>query len=528
MSVHDLDLDALFQASPAGGIHEFRGQRAVILDATVFGELHRVLGQYTGMESRKILVTLGHRQGWHAAGHSRLSHCDADGSSNDALQHYRNAALSLLSLSGLVELREVPRTLPFSERVVLDRSCEAEQYLSRCGHSPTSVCWFAVGYLSGYLTHAIGALVLCAETLCVARGDAHCELSVAVSEADASQGTAPLADAACARLLRHLALEEIGVDTQDGDLDPRDLGMHSPRMRALLRDVDRVAQVDSTVLITGESGVGKERLAHRIHTRSRRAAGPFVPVNCGAIADTLWDSELFGHRRGAFTGAVADRMGLIEAANRGTLFLDEVGELPVDMQVKLLRALQEREVRRVGDPRSIRVDIRVVAATNRDLAADVAASRFRQDLYYRLHVVTFRVPPLRERPEDLAALARTLLARVSSRMGRTIAGYTPVALGRLLQYQWPGNVRELENAVERACALAARDVIDVCDLPEQLQAVKSIAVSADDIRPLREIEREYIQAVLSKLHGNKRLTAERLKIAGTTLYRKMRQYDRLH
>ena len=216
----------------------------------------------------------------------------------------------------------------------------------------------------------------------------------------------------------------------------------------------RVAKVDSTVLITGESGSGKERIARLVHDESTRAAGPFVAVNCGAITETLLESELFGHARGAFTGATSDRPGLFEAANGGTLLLDEVGEVSPGMQVKLLRALQEREIRRVGENKSRRVDVRVLAATNRDLAHGVAGGTFRQDLYYRLKVVELHVPPLRERRDDVLPLARVLLADAALRMKRKISGLAPGAADQLLRYEWPGNVRELENAMERAVALA--------------------------------------------------------------------------
>lgn len=521
MHVEKLDLKDLFQTGSGGPT--LGGVRALILDAGLLSQLHRLVGEHLGPAARRILVKLGFWQGWRTA--SAL----IPEPQHEQWERWHRMTGQLLSLRGIGRTTDPPALLPFAHsRFVLERSCEAEEYLDHYGRSSEPVCWFAVGFTSGYLTRAAGRFIVCEEKSCAATGDGACEVHATPLEGMLlDEAVDPASDAACGPLLRHLRLEDGGAG-EDVDGDPLDLGMQSPGMRKLIRHVDRVAQVDSTVLITGESGVGKERLAQRIHARSRRGAAPFVPVNCGAIAETLWDSELFGHRRGAFTGAINDKTGLIEAANRGTLFLDEVGELPLDMQVKLLRTLQEREVRRVGDTRTIRVDVRVIAATNRDLSADVKAHRFREDLFYRLNVVPFHVPPLRERREDLAVLTRSLLLKISSRMGRRIVGYSPAALARLQHYDWPGNIRELENAIERACALASRDVIDVTDLPEQIQNIRPLSVASDQIRPLREVEREYIQAVLAQLHGNKRLTAERLKIAGTTLYRKMRQYDRSH
>jgi two-component system response regulator HydG len=261
------------------------------------------------------------------------------------------------------------------------------------------------------------------------------------------------------------ALVRVARDVEE----PLGIVAKSVAMAQLVDLARRVAKVDSTVLITGESGSGKERVARLVHEESTRAAGPFVAVNCGAITETLLESELFGHARGAFTGATQDRPGLFESANSGTLLLDEVGEVSPGMQVKLLRALQEREIRRVGENKSRKVDVRVVAATNRDLAHGVAGGSFRQDLYYRLKVVELHVPPSARAPRRHLA-ARPGAARGRGlRMKRKIAGLAPDAADQLLRYEWPGNVRELENAMERAVALARGSRVELEDLPEEIR-----------------------------------------------------------
>jgi two-component system, NtrC family, response regulator HydG len=304
------------------------------------------------------------------------------------------------------------------------------------------------------------------------------------------------------------------------------LGVFSPAMLRVISIASRVAEVDSNVLLVGESGVGKERLARFIHAVSPRVHGPFVPVNCGAVPDALFESELFGHTRGAFTGALHERAGLFEAAYGGTLLLDEVGEIPHPLQVKLLRVLQEHEIRRVGENRLRPVNVRVIAATNRNLAEDVAGRRFRRDLFYRLRVVEIVVPPLRERQEDLRGLAQMLLGSVARQMRRSVTDYTPAALERILRYPWPGNVRELENAVERACALATCGVIDIDDLPDEVRHHHTLVIATEHVRPLREMEREYILAALEHNHGSKILTAEQLRIGLATLRRKLKSYEK--
>jgi transcriptional regulator with PAS, ATPase and Fis domain len=312
-------------------------------------------------------------------------------------------------------------------------------------------------------------------------------------------------------------------------LDPAqpDLTARSPAMLRVIDLARRVAQVGSTVLISGESGTGKERVARLVHHASVRAPGPFIAVNCGAIAETLLESELFGHARGAFTGALQERPGLFEAANGGTLLLDEVGEVSPAMQVKLLRVLQEREIRRVGESASRPIDVRVLAATNRELAREVAAGRFRQDLYYRLHVVELSVPPLRRRREDILPLGRALLAEAAIRLNRPVPALSPRAEAQLLAYSWPGNVRELENAMERAVAFARGSQADLEDLPEEVRGAPGAPTPGASVRPLAVVERDYILAVLALNAGHHARTAEQLGIGPATLYRKLKRYGQI-
>ena len=296
----------------------------------------------------------------------------------------------------------------------------------------------------------------------------------------------------------------------------------SDAMKQVLEVCRRVAPVDASVLVTGDSGVGKERVAQLLHTESGRAGGPFIAINCGAIPETLLESELFGHARGSFTGAMDDRQGLFEAAEGGTLFLDEIGEIALRLQPKLLRALQEREVRRIGETLSRAINVRLVAATNRNLPREVAAGRFREDLLYRLNVVEIRIPPLRTRPEDVAPLAEAFLREAAAQWKREVAGFSEEVMKRLLSHGWPGNVRELKNAVEHAVVMARGKLVQVEDLPVTVQRGKGLLM--EPIRPLDEVEREHVLAALSACGGNQMRAAQALKIGMATLSRKLRRY----
>jgi two-component system response regulator AtoC len=298
----------------------------------------------------------------------------------------------------------------------------------------------------------------------------------------------------------------------------------SPIVLEVYKLVARVAGSTATVLVTGESGTGKELVARAIHTHSPRARAAFVPVNCTALTESLLESELFGHARGAFTGAIGAKRGLFEMANGGTMFLDEIGDMGPKMQAQLLRTLQDGEVRPVGGSESIRVDVRIVCATNKDLEEEVKAGRFREDLYFRINVVTVRLPPLRERREDIPILVGHFLAKLARRERREQAALSPEALRLLTAYSWPGNVRELENAIDRAVAVAKGNVILPSDLPPEVGGAGPV-VSGDgsgiiEDRPtLAELERRYIALLLHESGGNKKKAAERLGIDRRTLYR---------
>jgi len=301
----------------------------------------------------------------------------------------------------------------------------------------------------------------------------------------------------------------------------------SQPMKEILESIERIAGSDSTVLIEGESGTGKELMAKLIHQQSNRAGGPFIGINCGAMSESLLESELFGHKRGSFTGAHKDQKGLFEAADKGTLFLDEVAELSTNFQVKLLRTLQEHRIRRVGDTGEIKVDVRIIAASNKDIAQLVREGRFRSDLFFRIKVIPIYLPPLRKRREDIVPLAENFLERLSDRMGRRKPTLTETAKAKLLDYDWPGNVRELENTLERSLIFNKGKRIDIGDLMLEgcFQAPQgSDLVSPPPLIPLDEAEKHHILGILEHCGHNKTRAAKILGIGYNTLWRKLRKY----
>lgn len=308
-----------------------------------------------------------------------------------------------------------------------------------------------------------------------------------------------------------------------GDLVSKSQGMH--RVLGLAR---RAAPTEATLLVTGESGTGKERLARFIHEHSPRHQGPLVAINCGALPEQLLESELFGHKKGAFTGASTDHKGLLQAAAGGTLFLDEIGETSPSVQVRLLRALQERTVRPVGSTADVPVDVRIVAATNQDLEALVQEKKFRKDLYYRLRVVPLEIPPLRDRREDVLPLAREFISRTCKENACGPCSLSSEVLDYLIAYDWPGNVRELENAIERAVILAEdQPTVRVQDLPPEIRGQTGRATDSRRVATLAEVEKRHILETLERLGDNRKETAKVLGIAENTLWRKLKSYGRV-
>jgi two-component system, NtrC family, response regulator AtoC len=304
----------------------------------------------------------------------------------------------------------------------------------------------------------------------------------------------------------------------------------SPAMNEIFRTISKIAEFKTTVLISGESGVGKELVARALHSRSSRKAGPFIALNCGAIPENLLESELFGHKKGAFTDASSDRRGLFEEATGGTLFLDEIGELPLNLQVKLLRVLQEESIRRLGETKDLRVDVRIIAATHRELNAEVKAGRFREDLFYRINVLPIAIPPLRARREDINLLIDHFVARNNTRLGTQIRGLTHEARKLLLEYAWPGNVRELENTIERAMVLSEGEILDTPDLPDRIREALDpvqMQLASGELsikKTTLVVEEILIRRALLKTKGNRTRAAEILEISHRALLYKIKDY----
>jgi len=537
MRSDDLDLRELLDFQPRGGVIRLMGQRAVLFDTVALGLLRKELVDTVGLfAARGILTRFGFAHGWRTGEALKREHPDlwAEG----------KAGPHLPPLWGQFILGKNVRTDGLGEAPLVEttwhHSYEAEQHLLMVGRADDAVCWTTCGFASGYVSYKEGREVYFVEDRCAGKGDPGCHVTARFRErwgeddlerilpyyrAESIDLALQEVTAKLKRAERKLKArrDELGMLGRDDVVDASGTVTRSEPMRRLLERARVVAKTDSSVVVSGESGVGKERVARLLHGDSARSAKPFVAVNCGAIPDSLLERELFGHAKGAYTGADAEGIGLFEAANGGTLFLDEIGEVPPPMQVKLLRTLQEREIRRVGETRTRPVDVRIVAATNRDLAAEVAAGRFRRDLFYRLRVIELRIPPLRERTEDVLPLARFFLAGLARSMKRPVTGISAQAAELLKRHPWPGNVRELQNAIEYAVALCGGAQVRPEDLPEELRQAAPPA-SARGVRPLDAVEREAILGAMRATKGNKAECAEALGIGLATLYRKLKVY----
>jgi DNA-binding NtrC family response regulator len=547
-SRRELHLPEVLEFRPEEGVIRLHEQRVVILSAAALGLLRKELVDTLGVDSaRRLLLRFGYADGYHDA----VSLRDRLGW-RDPLEGFR-AGVALHTLEGIVqaEIRRANYDAPtnhFDAEVAWRHSYEAEQHLHHYGQSSTPVCWSLVGYASGFASACVGQEIYFKEEACIGCGDALCRIvgrdaahwqheEIETFRFDFQGGDLKAeverVRAAVHRKERALVRREREVAERERELEvlrervrrhasSKRFVLASPAMREVLELAARVAPLDTTVLVYGESGTGKEFVVKMIHEQSARSGGPLVSVNCAALTDTLLESELFGHVRGAFTGAVRDKPGLFEVATAGTLFLDEVGEMASALQAKLLRALQEGEIRRVGSERTIRVNPRVIAATNRDLRAEVDSGRFREDLYFRLGAFIITVPPLRERQDAIAPLAQEFVRRAATRFKRDVRGIAPDAMSRLLRYDWPGNVRELEHAMERAVILASGKRIVPQDLPPEVKSRSRQRPGATF--DLDQQERELIRQALERFNGSRRQTAEALGISPVTLWRKIRRY----
>lgn len=543
-----LHLAEVLDFRPDQGIIRLHEQRVVILSAAAMGLMRKELVDTLGRDvARRVLLRFGFADGYHDAVNLRARStwtAPADGLHAGAMLH---------TLAGIVraEVRRVEYDEPtgrFEEEVSWHDSYEAEQHVHHYGKSSAAVCWSLVGYSSGFVSACLGAEIYFREIRCVGQGERHCSAIGRDVRSWGAEGADIRAEFQTASLgleverLREVVGKRLkALDRRERLLERRERELNllrervnrhaaakqfiagSDAMQRVLELAGRVAPLDTTVLVYGESGTGKEFVVRLIHDQSPRAAAPFVSINCAALTETLLESELFGHVRGAFTGAVRDKPGLFEVADGGTIFLDEIGEIAAPIQAKLLRVLQEREIRRVGGERNIKVNARVVAATNRDLRAAVEAGTFREDLYFRLGAFIIDVPPLRERREDIPPLVHGFLVDAASRMKKDVRTVSAEAMSALMAYRWPGNVRELEHAIERAVILANAATIRPRDLPaEILQPTRRR--SGEQTLNLQEQERHSIERALERFGGNRRRAAEALNISTVTLWRRMKQF----
>jgi DNA-binding NtrC family response regulator len=546
-AIDTLQLAEVLDFRPEQGVIRLHDQRVVILSAAAMGLLRKELLDTFGADvARRLLLRFGYADGYHDAVNLRgLS------SWTDPLDGLR-AGPVLHTLEGIVRANIVRLDASgghLHAEYDWHDSYEAQQHVHHYGVSPDAVCWSLVGYASGYASACTGQEVYFRESACLGQGATHCRVTGRDAESWGDAIDALRADFRGADLREEVERLHAIVKQQAAELARRERALErrerefnvlreravrhaeskrfvarSRAMQEVLELAAQVAPLDTTVLVYGESGTGKEFIVRMIHEQSRRATRPFVSVNCAALTETLLESELFGHVRGAFTGAVRDKPGLFEVASTGTLFLDELGEVAPGVQAKLLRTLQEREIRRVGAERTIAIQTRVVAATNRDLRAAVAAGAFREDLYFRLGAFVITIPPLRDRRDDIPLLVHEFIQGAARRLQKDVRNISAEAMTLLIRYPWPGNVRELENAIERAVILTRGTTISVRELPPEITETRSLLPSRDTL-DLRQNEERLIRLALERFGGNRRRAAEALRISPVTLWRKIKEYQ---
>jgi DNA-binding NtrC family response regulator len=535
MKADDLRVEELIDFSD--GLISLHGRRLILHDTYAMAQFNSDLASMVGSDqARRILTRFGYFWG------------QADAAAMKRIFEWDNLNEWLLAMPRLHAFQGIAKTeinsIEFDSNqwlqmdVTWNATAESEMHQAAFGISPDWGCRILEGYTSGYVSFCLDRPVYFMETSCRARGDRVCrglgkdemlwgrEASAFISyfQADDIQAKVSKLTAELKNKIKELERERKIVQ-EFRSLARRGLAeIRSKIFQRVLNLSTRVARFDTSILITGESGVGKEVLAHFIHEQSLRSGQQFVAINCGSIPETLLESELFGHKAGSFTGATRDRIGLFEEAQGGTVFLDEIGDISPDMQVKLLRVLQEKEIRRVGENKARSVDVRVIAATNQHLKEEVKQNRFREDLFYRLCVVEIHIPPLRERPEDILPIARFIVQRLAKRLKLPKLFLDARVVDYLLTYPWHGNVRELENALERAAVVSEDQRIKPEDLQDNIREIhrQRSALGGTSARTLAEVERNYILKILNETDGNRSKAAKILGIGNTTLWRKLK------
>lgn len=535
MRAADIQLEELIEFSQ--GRVSLHGRRLVLHDVHAFAQFRRDIVEMVGLDqARRILTRFGYFMGQaDAAAMKRVFQWDS-------LEELLKVGPRLHTLQGIA--RDVIKSVKigdssFHMEVVWHESAESEEHIDQLGKTDYPACWMMVGYASGYASFCLERPIYFIEQKCKTKGDRVCsavgknkeawggeiEKYLPYFKADDIRGKIQRLTEALKRQSHELRknreqLAELQNTTEHFFVEVRS--------RSFLRILDvarRVAPFDTSVLITGESGTGKEVLTRYIHKLSQRAKNPFVAVNCGGLTETLLESELFGHKKGAFTGAIDNRVGLFEQAQNGTVFLDEIGDISQAMQVKLLRVLQEREILRVGESVPRKINVRILAATNKNLQNAIREGTFREDLFYRLGVIEIEIPPLRKRKEDIIPLARYFMNHFTKKMKLPNVHIDATCLDYLQTYSWPGNVRELENTIERAVVMSEGNFILPKHLPPTILASRGDELSGEDSSrlTLEELEQRHIQRILRMSGNNKTEAARILGISQATLWRKLKQ-----